>query len=66
MAGPISFSRRFGWPLLPHKPAAEKRLTLSNTGEKRLDVIAALRGQLLAGTMDFRDDRVFPHDATLP
>jgi hypothetical protein len=42
MGAALSFGRWFGWPPLPHEPAAERCLTLPNIGEKRPDVKVVL------------------------
>jgi hypothetical protein len=59
MATPVSFSNWFGSFSLDY-------LALTEAGEERSDVVVAFRGQLLAGAMNFRNDRIFPHDAMLP
>ena len=66
MAAPVSFSRWFGSLLWRHKPVAQGSLTLPHVRENRLDVKIEFRSELLAGSMDFRDDGVFPHDSILP
>ena len=39
----VSFSSWFGWPPLPHKPAAQGRLTFPHISEKCIDVMVVLR-----------------------
>jgi hypothetical protein len=66
MAAPVSFSRWFGSFFLRDKPCAQGSLTLPEICEDRLDVKVEFRCKLFARPMDFRDDRVFPHDIILP
>ena len=66
MPAPLGFSRWFSAFFLRHKPRAEQHLTFPNFREKHLDVKVALRRDFLARSMDFRHDRVFPHNAMFP
>ena len=66
MAAPVSFSRWFGSFFLRNKPGTQRGLTLPQVREDRLDVEVMFRRELLTYLMDFRDNRVFPHDIMLP
>ena len=59
MPASVSFRRWFGSFFLSHKPAAERFLTLTEVREDCFDVIVKFRRQLLANSMDFRDDPDF-------
>ena len=66
MAAPVSSGRWFGLSFLRHKPAAQGTLTLPQIREECRDVKVELRCELFADSVNFRHNRVFPHDARLP
>ena len=66
MAVPVHFSRWFGSFFLRYQVAALRGLTLPEIREDRLDIKVEFRRKLLAYSMHFFDDRVFPHDTMLP
>ena len=66
MAALVSFSRWFGSFFLRYKPSAKRSLTLSKVREECGHVKVVLRCELFAGSVDFRHNWVFPHDAMLP
>ena len=53
-------------PFLTFKPCTQCGLPLAEIRKERLDVIIAFRGQLLAGSIDFRDNRIITPDVTRP
>ena len=65
-AARVSFRRWFGSSFLRHKSVAQGGLTLPEIREDRLDVEVECRRKLFACSMDFLDDRVFPHETMLP
>ena len=62
----LSFSLRFGSLLLMHQPCAMRSLTHAKMRKESRKVKVVIRGQLFPGSVDFRDNRVFPHDTMLP
>ena len=66
MAAPVSLSRWFGSFSRGDEARAQCGLAFPKVCEKRPHVKAAIGRQLLAYSVDFRDNRVFPHDAMLP
>jgi hypothetical protein len=66
MAAPVGFSRWIGSFFLRYKPLPERGLTRPKVREECGQVIVAIRRQLFAGSVDFRHNRVFPHDAMFP
>jgi hypothetical protein len=63
---PVNLSRWFGAFFLTHQPSARLGLMFPKTCEECADVEVVFRRQLFTGSMDFRDDWIFPHDTMLP
>jgi hypothetical protein len=66
MAALVSFSRWFGSFLLHDEPIAERSLAPPNVREERIDVKVVFSRQFLTGSVDLRNDWIFPHSPILP
>ena len=61
-----SFDFRFIPVPLSHESFAQGGLTTADIRENRINVKIEFRRQQFADAIDFRDDGIFPHAATLP